>query len=94
MWPRARGGEARQLVSEVRHPRDLVWPPDGDLLAFSGELRGEMGTWAANLEGDVEKVSDAETHWLDWSPDGSKLIGLRPDGDSDYEIVAFDRPSI
>lgn len=90
------GEKLRELVSEIKHPRALSWSPTGSWLAFSGSVdtRG-TGVWIFSLgSGELERVADVSVDWLEWSPEGDRLVGARKSPDSDdpsiYELGLID----
>lgn len=65
---------------------DLRWSPDGSRIAFNHWQRQGNGTWIIRPTGVVTVATGAVTNvgppgvsdgtWMDWSPDGSYIIGV------------------
>ncbi len=65
---------AQTLLENVRFPRDLTWSPDGEWLAFGGEIGGRDGLWLLNpATSAVVEVTDDAVLALAWSPDGQSI---------------------
>ena len=86
-------------VANVRDPRGLAWSPDGQWLAFVGEMHGyQEGLWLYTPEAPhLRLVARWEhLHSPTWSPDGQQLIVVElppPAHESDRtgaELLLFD----
>jgi len=76
----ATGTEARTLLSAIDEPRSPQWSPDGTRLAFAADINGTSGTWLIDPTAEAPEVRRLYDHafgWLDWSPDGSEIVGMR-----------------
>ncbi len=67
----------RKVFEGVVHARDLRWSPDGRWLAFSGFIDGRPGSWLySTADAKVTFFTPQRLDALDWSPDGSQIIGI------------------
>jgi len=68
----------RAVFSGVSDPRGLAWSPDGQWLAFAGQIDGRgNGTWL--FEPTSHRLIRASVKNLDelaWSPNGQQIVGV------------------
>jgi len=71
--------EPRAVVRDILLPSDPVWAPDGRRIAFSGEPLGEPPGLFLYSVGDeeIQRVAEGELDPASWSPDGTRLMGIR-----------------
>lgn len=69
----------RPVIRDVREPSAPLWSPDGDWLAFSGELAGEEpGIFLYSVEDEsLRRVAKGNVGPDSWSPDGTRLLAGR-----------------
>jgi len=72
----ATGGQAVQLTSQPSHETHPVWSPDGSLLAFASDRKGNMDVYVMPSTGgqprQLTRNSAGETPWA-FSPDGKYI---------------------
>ena len=89
--------EPRKVLGGVLHPRGLSWSTDGRL-AFSGTVadRGS-GTWTFDPgSGELRRLSQTLTSWLDWSPEGNRIAASSdagPPSQQEVILLIFDATS-
>lgn len=68
----------RAVLSGVRHPRVLDWSPDGQWLAFGGQIVGRgTATWLFEPTSHrLIRASDKSLDKLAWSTDGQQIVGV------------------
>ena len=88
------------LLDGITGPAALRWSPDGRWLAMAGSVDGSEGLWLIeSASGRPVRISNYP-FWLDldWSWDGSRIVGLRDEttmgGARAAEIVIRDVSSI
>ena len=67
--------DVRQTLHDVRFPRSPAWSPDGQWIAFAGEVgsRGS-GIWLLRpSDATLKRVTTYSRAWIAWSPDGTHL---------------------
>lgn len=63
------------ILSDIGDPRALEWSPDGDWLAFTGDVPS-MGPGVWLIDASSQRLVQVSTHlaeFLSWSPDGTQL---------------------
>ena len=76
------------VIENVREPLSLAWSADDDLLAFSGEVDGRLGTWLYDRRTNQVSYLDDAIGGVDWSPNESALvIGDGSGGDDKDELL-------
>lgn len=85
--------DLQQVLQGIGSPRALSWSPDGQWLAFVGEINGQPGLWLLNPDTmtRVYATSDPVIS-LAWSPDGQRIAATLADtGEPLYRTVAVYR---
>lgn len=87
------------ILNDIKHPRSLLWSPDGKWLAFAGERDfGQKGLWIFDPSAMILKqVTDKYTAYgLAWSPNGRQIVGIyNPDESQRHtEVWFFDVSSL
>jgi Tol biopolymer transport system component len=73
------GANVTRELTGVTHARQLSWSPEGDWLAFIGDMRGQTQVgWLYNTRtNQVRQFTDDYVEWLAWSPDGTEIAAIR-----------------
>lgn len=83
--------QARPLLKGVLRARSLKWSWDGRLLAFSGSVDGQAGTWALDVATGIPRlIHPTVLENLAWAPDGRNIVGTVPDGLTRTSLVVID----
>lgn len=85
---------AEPILADVLAPRALAYAPNGQSLAFSGEIAGKRATWILDrITGRLRSVYAGDFDWLAWSRDGTMLAGLVTQADPGNDKIVVVRLS-
>ena len=89
----------RKVLADVKFAGSLTWSPNGQWLAFTGELPWwRAGLWLfAPASGQLHHVTSLKVGSLAWSPDGEQIMArrtLQPPSQSRSELLLFDVSAI
>ena len=94
IWSMDTAGDNRLLLLEIGGepvPAGLVWSPNGEMLAFHTELKGNIDVYSVNADGkNLRRLTEheAEDSWPTWHPSGQKLA-FASKRDGNFEIYTM-----